>query len=126
MKKILFILMFLLCACNNSSSLKYGTYKMINSPDNVPIIMTFDKDGRLNVKIVNIIMGQYTIDGEKIVINPAGSTMMMGPKNEMEAEQKFIQTLIMINSYKMDGDNLELNVEDGSKLLFAPYEEPEK
>ena len=108
MKKILFILMFLLCACNNSSSLKYGTYKMINSPDNVPIIMTFDKDGRLNVKIVNIIMGQYTID------------------NEMEAEQKFIQTLIMINSYKMDGDNLELNVEDGSKLLFAPYEEPEK
>ena len=99
---------------------------MINSPDNVPIIMTFDKDGRLNVKIVNIIMGQYTIDGEKIVINPAGSTMMMGPKNEMEAEQKFIQTLIMINSYKMDGDNLELNVEDGSKLLFAPYEEPEK
>lgn len=126
MKKILFILMFLLCACNNSSSLKYGTYKMINSPDNVPIIMTFDKDGRLNVKIVNIIMGQYTIDGEKIVINPAGSTMMMGPKNEMEAEQKFIQTLIMINSYKMDGDNLELNVEDGSKLLFVPYEEPEK
>ena len=126
MKKILFILMFLLCACNNSSSLKYGTYKMINSPDNVPIIMTFDKDGRLNVKIVNIIMGQYTIDGEKIVINPAGSTMMMGPKNEMEAEQKFIQTLIMINSYKMDGDNLELNVEDGSKLLFAPYEDPEK
>ena len=126
MKKILFILMFLLCACNNSSSLKYGTYKMINSPDNVPIIMTFDKDGRLNVKIVNIIMGQYTIDGEKIVINPAGSTMMMGPKNEMEAEQKFIQTLIMINSYKMDGDNLELNVEDGSKLLVAPYEEPEK
>ena len=43
MKKILFILMFLLCACNNSSSLKYGTYKMINSPDNVPIIITFDK-----------------------------------------------------------------------------------
>ncbi len=124
MKKILFTFFLLLCACNNSSGLGYGTYKMINSPDNVPVILTLAKDGKLNAKVVNIIMGQYTTSGNVITINPAGSTMMMGPQKEMDVEQNFVQSLLLVKTFKMQDDKLVLEMEDGSNMVFEPYSEP--
>ena len=128
MKKILFMLMFLLAACsqNNSDTLKIGSYKMLNSMHDVPVILSFSEDGSLNGKVVNIIMGQYELKGNNIVISPTGTTMMMGPQQEMEAEQNFIQALLLVKSYKMQGNNLILEMENGSEMGFEPYVEPKE
>ena len=125
MKKILFVLAFLLAACsqNSSDTLKTGSYKMLNSMHNVPVILSFSEDGSLNGKVVNIIMGQYELNGNNIVISPAGTTMMMGPEKEMEAEQNFIQALLLVKSYKMQDNKLILEMENGSQMVFEPYVE---
>ena len=118
MKKIFLALSFLLAACNSPENFKVGTYKMVNSPNDVPITMSFSKDNNLNAKVVNIIMGQYEIKDSSITIIPGGTTMMMGPEKEMEAEQIFMQMLLAVKSYKMRGTQLELITEDGKSLMF--------
>lgn len=123
MKKIFITLAFLLAACNNSENLKVGTYKMVNSPNNVPITVSFSDDGNLNAKVVNIIMGEYKAKNGSITITPKGATMMMGPQNEMDAEQKFIQTLPSIKRYKMQGNKLFLILDDGKELILESYVE---
>ena len=96
---------------------------MVNSPNNVPINLSFSVDGKINAKVVNIIMGTYEIKNNNLTIFPGGTTMMMGAKEEMEAEQFFIQKLIEIKSYKMNADKLELITENGDKLVFEPTAE---
>ena len=123
MKKIFLVFAFLLVACNNSANFKVGTYKMINSPNDVPIIISFTDDGNLNAKVVNIIMGNYKIDGDIFTIIPGGSTMMMGTEKEMEAEQIFVQMLVNVKLYKMKDNHLEFITEDGKTLIFEPYKE---
>ena len=126
MKKILFAIMFLLSACsqNNSDTFKVGSYKMLNSMHNVPVMLSFAEDGSLNAKVVNIIMGQYELNGNNLIIIPSGTTMMMGPKKDMETEQNFIQSLLMVKSYKMQENNLVLEMENGSSMIFEPHNKP--
>lgn len=123
MKKILLTIAFLLMACNNSENLKAGTYKMVNSPNNVPITLSFADDGSLNAKVVNIIMGNYEIKGGALTITLGGATMMMGPQKEMEAEQTFVQMLSNVKSYKMKDNRLELMSKDGNILLFDEHKQ---
>ena len=108
MKKIFLVFTLFLLACNGSEVFKSGTYKMVNSPNGAPIILSFNDDGTINAKVVNIIMGNYKIEGNNLTIMPGGTTMMMGPKKEMEAEQIFIQMLPEVKSYEMKDDRLEL------------------
>lgn len=118
MKKIFLSLVFFLLACSNAEGFKMGTYKMVNSPNDVPVTLSFADDGSLNAKVVNVIMGNYEIKDNNLTIIPGGTTMMMGPQKEMEAEQIFMQMLIAVNSYKTDGNRLELITEDGKSFIF--------
>ena len=126
MKKILFSLIILLGACSQSDSLKTGTYKMVNSMHNVPVTISFDKDGNLNGKVVNVIMGKYEINGNSIAINPTGTTMMMGPEKEMDAEQNFIQALLLVKNFEMQDNKLILKMDNGNDMVFEPYTEPKE
>lgn len=124
MKKIATALLLLLAACNSEQSLtfKSGTYKLVDSLNGIPTIISFSDDGRFSGKIVNNIMGNYTINSNSgIKFGDAASTMMMGPDDAMEAEQNFIQILPKIKSYKMQGNYLVLVTENGGELLFEPY-----
>jgi heat shock protein HslJ len=91
---------------------------------NVPVMLSFAEDGSLNAKVVNIIMGQYELNGNNLIIIPSGTTMMMGPKKDMETEQNFIQSLLMVKSYKMQENNLVLEMENGSSMIFEPHNKP--
>ena len=128
MKKIFFAFILLLTACsqNSADTLKTGSYKMRNSMHNVPVILSLSEEGNLNAKVVNVIMGQYKINGDIININPTGTTMMMGPEKEMEAEQNFIQALLLVKTYEMQGNNLVLKMENGAEMIFEPYSEKEE
>ena len=118
MKKIFFAITFFLIACNSPESFKVGTYKMLNSPNEAPITLSFNADGTINAKVVNIIMGNYKVENNNLVIMPGGSTMMMGPQKEMEAEQIFMQMLPNVRSYKINDNILELITYDNKQLKF--------
>ena len=117
MKKIFLAVIFFLMACNSSENFKTGTYKMINSPNDASIILSFNDDGTINAKVVNIIMGNYKIEGNNLTIMPGGTTMMMGPEKEMEAEQIFIQMLPEVKSFEMKNNQLEL-ISSDKRFIF--------
>ena len=125
MKKIILATVAFLASCGvkDEQSFVAGTYKLIDSMHDVPTIMSFSEDGKMNGKIVNVIMGEYTIQKNNITITPTGTTMMMGPEKDMEAEQNFIQVLPMIKTYKMQNKKLILITEKGYELIFAPINE---
>ena len=128
MKRLLFAALLLLGACveNNVDTLKPGTYKMLNSMHNVPVLLSFSEDGNVNGKVVNVIMGKYETIGNTITINPTGTTMMMGPEKEMDAEQNFIQALLLVKTFKMQDNKLILEMDNGSNMEFEPYSEPKE
>ena len=55
----------------------------------------------------NSIMGSYTLSGDKIKLTVA-STKMMCPAQQMEIEDFFTKALTSADSYKIEGDVLEL------------------
>lgn len=128
MRKILFSIFMFLSACsqNETTTLKTGTYKLTDSMHNALTTISFSDDGRVTAKVVNIIMGQYKTNGDNITINPTGTTMMIGPEKDMDAEQNFIQALVLIKKYKTQGNNLVLILENGGELIFEPYIEPKE
>ena len=123
MKKIFLAVSFLLMACNSSESFKTGTYKMVNSPNETPIIISFNDDGTINAKVVNIIMGSYKVENNNLIIMPGGSTMMMGPVKDMETEQNFFKFMNTVNNYEINENNLTLTGKDGSFMKFEKIQE---
>ncbi len=124
MKKLIYLTIIFLCACSveQSPSFKAGSYKLVDSLNNIPTTITFSQDGKLNGKVVNYLMGTYELkDKNTITFGPLASTMMMGPQEAMEAEQNFLQIIPKIKSYKMQGNYLVLITENGGELLFEPY-----
>ena len=105
-----------------TSWLKPGSYKLVDSLNNVPTILNLGEDGRFSGKIVNNMMGNYELTGKSgIKFSQAATTMMMGPQEAMEAEQNFLQILPKIKSYKMQGNYLVLVTDNGGELVFEPY-----
>jgi heat shock protein HslJ len=128
MKKLVISLVLFLFACSSEQVevFKVGSYKMVDSLNNVPTIIHFSEDSKFSGKVVNNIMGSYTIGKNKsLSFGDAATTMMMGPEEAMEAEQNFLQILPKIRSYKMQGNYLALITENGGQLLFEPFSESE-
>jgi len=67
---------------------------------------------------VNRYFAGYEAGDTSLTIGPAGSTMMMGPQELMEQEMSFLSALGAAESFKVNGDMLEI-ISGGSSLLFA-------
>ena len=110
MKKIFAVLnlLLLLGACSTGAEENAGfvgkNYQMQDAWNNTVITLGFAADEpRFYGSVVNNYFGNYQTDGNKITFGDAGSTMMMGPREEMEAERNYLQVLPQISSYRMDG-----------------------
>ncbi len=80
------------------------------------VTLSFKPDGSFaGQSYVNLYFGQYTLDGDKIVISQTGSTMMFGP--EMEKEDAYFATLANVTSYKILDGKLVLSGEAG-EIVF--------
>ncbi len=127
MKRIALLLALFLAACSGEQAPTFqtGAYRMVDSLNNVPTVIRFSEDGKINGQVVNLIMGEYKL-GKKnsLTITPSGTTMMMGSPEEMEAEQNFLQILPRIRAYKMQGRYLTMITDNGGELLFAPDDTP--
>ena len=125
MKKLLSLLLmlFALSACHKTEtpgSFVDKEYILRNVPDNVHITLGFEgKSNRFFGKsAVNRYFGIYTLDGNNLTFSPAGSTMMMGPQDLMEAEQNYLKELPKVKTFKLEGNKLKLYTEDDKELVF--------
>ena len=122
MKKIFLLSLLFLTACQaNGEKLNGTTYQY--QLNNTPITIAFDKDeNRYYGKVVNNYFGTYTIQNNKITFHPVGATMMMGPENEMKAEQDWFHLLFQITHFTKEDNTLILTLKNGQtiKLEHTP------
>ena len=126
MKKLLSTFAICLClfACLKQNDLKGN--KFISNADNGTLItLGFDeKENRLYGKVVNNYFATYKLDGNNLMLNGVGSTMMMGMPDAMQTEQDFFEFL---NSspitYVIEGEELTLNNAKGDVIKFIQVEE---
>ena len=71
--------------------------------DNSPATLLFGADGRLSGNAsCNRLIASYTIEGSKLTISPAGTTMMACPPALMDQERKLVDLLGTVTLYSID------------------------
>ena len=74
--------------------------------------LQFLPDGRLAGNgTCNRILGRYQVEGERLTITPAGTTMMACPEALMAQERRFLDALARVAGYRID--------ETGALILMA-------
>ena len=124
MKKI-FNLLFGICllvGCGNveeAVSLAGKKFVMQNAENGATITLEFSDNGNdYYGQVVNNYFGSYKISGNNITFGAGGTTMMMGPREEMEAERHYFENLEKVKTYTLQNDVLALTTSDGKVLEF--------
>lgn len=119
MKKIFAICsLLLLFACSEKNVSLDGEYKMTNAPENAEITIAFEGNRFSGQAAINRYFGTFESDGNSIKFGPAGVTMMAGPENLMNIEQKYLQDLNKITAYQLKGETLIFTGTDNVILTF--------
>ena len=88
--------------------------------------LTFGDDGRLSGRAtVNRIMGPYTLEGDALVFGALAGTMMAGPPEAMDQEQRLHRVLARcarVVTGDVDG-SVVLVDDDGDALVALEYAE---
>ena len=108
MKKLLLAMfsIMMLSACQEAPTLKGKTFAL---DTNKNFTISFDaKEDAFYGKAVNNYFGTYKLDKNNIALNLGGSTMMMGPMEEMQQEQTYFQNLSKVKTYTLQNKTLEL------------------
>ena len=128
MKKILLglLLMFMFAGCSVLSTkpadkLMGKEYILVDSSDEVKISLNFAEENFFGFSGVNNYFGKYKVEGNKLVINHVGSTLMAGPKQLMDTEYNYISKLDKVEKYKIEGKKLILTTNDGNNLVFIEF-----
>jgi heat shock protein HslJ len=91
-----------------------------------PPTITFGDDGRaFGTGGVNRWFGAFELAGDQLRIGPAGSTLMAGPPELMEQEQRFLRRLEGTHSVTVDGREVVLE-RDGTALRLRPADGQER
>lgn len=124
MKKLLSLLLGIcfLAGCSNSVeqiSLSGKKFVMQNSEAGTTVTLEFsDNCNDYYGQVVNNYFGSYKIFNDKITFSAGGTTMMMGPREEMEAEGRYFADLDKVKSFTLQNDVLTLTTSDGKVLEF--------
>jgi len=71
--------------------------------DDSPATLLFAPDGRLSGNAsCNRLIASYTVQGSKLTISPAGTTMMACPPALMDQERKLIDLIGTVTRYSID------------------------
>lgn len=116
MKKIFLLPLAFLTACQANGEKLNGTAYQYQL-NNTPITIAFDKnENRYYGKVVNNYFGTYTTQSNEITFHPAGATMMMGPENEMKAEQEWFGLLSQITHFTKENNALIFTLKNGQVI----------
>lgn len=124
MKKFLMMLLGIcfLTGCSNTVeqiSLAGKKFVMQNSEAGTTITLEFADSGNdYYGQVVNNYFGSYKIFNDKITFSAGGTTMMMGPREEMEAEGRYFADLDKVRNFTLQNDILTLITYDGKALTF--------
>ena len=114
MKNILLSLLTVFClsACSENAPISLKGKNFVLESDKA-ITLSFDeKEDRFYGKVVNNYMGTYTTEKNNINFGQVASTMMMGPKEEMAKEDKYMRELEKVKTYRYADKKLELKGEN--------------
>ena len=88
------------------------------------ITATFQPDGKLGGSSgCNTYFATYTVDGQRLIIDQPGRTEMGCAEPVMRQENAFLEALIMVESFKIDGDTLLITYQ-GGQLQFTALQPP--
>lgn len=124
MKKLFSILagICLFVGCSNAGeqiSLAGKKFVMQNSEAGTTITLEFADSGNdYYGQVVNNYFGSYKIFNDRITFSAGGTTMMMGPREEMEAEGRYFADLDKVRNFTLQNDILTLITSDGKALTF--------
>ena len=123
MKKIVYALslLFMLTACSGDDAMfENMAYKLQSAPKDAEITLGFDgKDKQFfGCSAINRYFGSYKTSGNQLSFDTAGTTMMSGPEDLMNAEQEYLQFLSEVKTYQLDGNLLILSKANGENLIF--------
>lgn len=124
MKKLFSILagICLFVGCSNAGeqiSLAGKKFVMQNSEAGTTITLEFADSGNdYYGQVVNNYFGSYKIFKDRITFSAGGTTMMMGPREEMETEGRYFADLTKVKTYTLQNDVLTLTTSDGKVLEF--------
>ncbi len=124
MKKFLIMLLGIcfLTGCSNTVeqiSLAGKKFVMQNSEAGTTVTLEFADSGNdYYGQVVNNYFGSYKIFNDKITFSAGGTTMMMGPREEMEAEGRYFADLDKVRNFTLQNDILTLITSDGKALTF--------
>lgn len=100
-----------------------GRQAVVSLLSGTTITLLFSEDGRLSGSSgCNNYMAGYTVSGSRMTIEaPAGTRKMCGrPEGIMEQEARYLQALVSVATYRIEGKLLELRTDQGS--LVASYQ----
>lgn len=87
----------------------------------VSTTLVFGDGGKVNGKGgCNSYFAQAKVDGQKLEISKAGSTMMACPGAKMEQESAYLKALGKVKSWKREGAKLVLETDGAGDLVFGP------
>lgn len=124
MKKLFSILagICLFVGCSNAGeqiSLAGKKFVMQNSEAGTTVTLEFADSGNdYYGQVVNNYFGSYKIFNDRITFSAGGTTMMMGPREEMEAEGRYFADLDKVRNFTLQNDVLTLTTSDGKALTF--------
>ena len=124
MKKLFSILagICLFVGCSNAGeqiSLAGKKFVMQNSEAGTTITLEFADSGNdYYGQVVNNYFGSYKIFNDRITFSAGGTTMMMGPRAEMEAEGRYFADLDKVRHFTLQNEVLTLITSDGKALEF--------
>ena len=102
------------------TSYNNGKQAVVGALADTEVTAVFGADGRLSGSAgCNTYSAPYTVDGNKIQIGPAISTMMMCAQPIMEQEAQYLAAIQQAATYNIQGTRLELRSADGA--LQASY-----
>lgn len=82
------------------------------------VTIRFDKNGRLGGKAtINSYNAPWLQAGDRLLIMNAASTMMAGPPELMDQEQRFLQTLSKVREFEVRGSELILRTNTGEEIV---------
>lgn len=102
-----------------SSQIIGNTYILQGVLPESEIDINFEKDKISGTSSVNRYFANYTLEGNKILIQEPGSTRMMGPENLMIQEQEYLKNLKDSKEIKVTKEGIILLTNSGVKLNFV-------
>ena len=128
MKKVLSLILLpiLLTACQSKCiQVKGMAYQ--GKLQETPVLLAFDKtNNHYFGKVVNNYFGTYTQDENSISFLPGGSTMMMGPAQDMIQEQEWFQILGQVTNIETTENKLILKLQNGQTIALEKTNYPEQ